>query len=134
MSHALALSPSGQLFVVPDEQAEPKLGLTDATRLIEAFAASSARGLELLASAFLQEPAIDVCLLARACPALFHCAVPQPESGDRRRVERSRSPSGGVGHPGGGGATQEGLGVSERRRPRSVVGGTGYSHACGHRA
>ena len=56
MSHALALSPSGQLFVVPDEQAEPKLGLTDATGLIEAFAASSARGLELLASAFLHDP------------------------------------------------------------------------------
>jgi len=52
----LALSPGGHLFVEPDEQAEPKLNSADATRLTEAFAASGARGLELLASALLHEP------------------------------------------------------------------------------
>jgi len=44
------------LFVEPDGQAEPKLNSADATRLTEAFAASGARGLELLASAYLHEP------------------------------------------------------------------------------
>jgi non-specific serine/threonine protein kinase len=56
MSHALALSPGGRLFVQPDEQAEPKLSLAAATRLSEGFALSPSRGLELLASAFLQDP------------------------------------------------------------------------------
>ena len=56
MSHALALSPSGHLFVRPDEQAEPKLSPEVAARLTEGFAASAARGLELLASGFLHEP------------------------------------------------------------------------------
>jgi len=42
--------------VEPDDQAEPKLNPTAATRLTEAFAASGARGLELLASALLHEP------------------------------------------------------------------------------
>ena len=56
MSHALALSPGGHLFVEPDEQAEPKLSPTAAARLTEAFAASGARGLEMLASEFLHEP------------------------------------------------------------------------------
>ncbi len=56
MSYAVALSPGGHLFVEPDEQAEPKLSSTAGTQLTEAFAASGARGLELLASAFLHEP------------------------------------------------------------------------------
>ncbi|HXP62971.1 MAG TPA: SNF2 helicase-associated domain-containing protein, partial [Dongiaceae bacterium] len=56
MSHAIALSPGGHLVVEPDDQAEPKLNPTAATRLTEAFAASGARGLELLASALLHEP------------------------------------------------------------------------------
>jgi non-specific serine/threonine protein kinase len=43
------------LFVEPDEQAEPKLSQATASRLIEGFAASSARGLEMLASGFLHE-------------------------------------------------------------------------------
>jgi hypothetical protein len=55
VSHALALSPGGHLFVEPDEQAEPKLNLAVAMRLTEAFTASGARGLEMLASEFLQE-------------------------------------------------------------------------------
>jgi len=50
------LSPGGHLVVEPDDQAEPKLNPTAATRLTEAFAASGARGLELLASALLHEP------------------------------------------------------------------------------
>jgi len=56
MSHALALSPGGHLFVEPDEQAEPRLSQAAAARLTEGFAASSARGLELLAGEFLHEP------------------------------------------------------------------------------
>ncbi|HEX3718270.1 MAG TPA: DEAD/DEAH box helicase [Verrucomicrobiae bacterium] len=56
MSHALALSPGGHLLVEPDDQAEPKLNPSAATRLTEAFTASGARGLEILASEFLHEP------------------------------------------------------------------------------
>ncbi|MGO8699850.1 MAG: DEAD/DEAH box helicase [Limisphaerales bacterium] len=56
MSHTLALSPGGHLFVEPDEQAEPKLSQAAASRLTEGFAASPARGLEMLASGFLHEP------------------------------------------------------------------------------
>ncbi len=56
MSHALALSPGGHLSVEPDDQAEPQLNPAPATRLAEAFAASGACGLELLASEFLHEP------------------------------------------------------------------------------
>jgi non-specific serine/threonine protein kinase len=44
------------LFVEPDDQAEPKLSPEAAARLTGAFAASPARGLESLASAFLHEP------------------------------------------------------------------------------
>lgn len=55
MSYALALSPGGHLFVEPDDQAEPKLSPNAGTRLTEAFAASGARGLELLAAGFLHE-------------------------------------------------------------------------------
>jgi hypothetical protein len=56
VSHALALSPGGHLFVEPDDQAEPKLSPGAAAQLAEAFAASGAHGLELLASALLHEP------------------------------------------------------------------------------
>ena len=56
MSHALALSPGGHLFVQPDDQAEPKLSPAAAGRLTEGFAAAPARGLEMLASGFLHEP------------------------------------------------------------------------------
>jgi superfamily II DNA or RNA helicase len=55
MSHSLALSPGGHLFVHPDEQAAPKLSAAAAARLMDAFGASDARGLELLASEFLHE-------------------------------------------------------------------------------
>jgi len=50
------LSPGGQLRVEPDDQAEPKLSPAAAAELAEAFAASAARGLELLASGWLHEP------------------------------------------------------------------------------
>jgi non-specific serine/threonine protein kinase len=56
MSYALALSPAGHLFVEPDDQAEPKLSPSTATRLTEAFGAAPAPGLEALASGFLHEP------------------------------------------------------------------------------
>jgi non-specific serine/threonine protein kinase len=52
----LALSPGGHLFVEPDDQAEPKLSPAVAAQLAEGFAASGARGLELVASALLHEP------------------------------------------------------------------------------
>jgi non-specific serine/threonine protein kinase len=44
------------LFLEPDEQAEPKLNAAASKRLTEAFTASGARGLEILASEFLHEP------------------------------------------------------------------------------
>jgi non-specific serine/threonine protein kinase len=56
MSHTLAVSPGGHLFVEPDEQAEPKLSQATVLRLSEGFAASPACGLEMLASGFLHEP------------------------------------------------------------------------------
>lgn len=56
LSHALTLSPGGHLFVELDDLAEPKLKPAVATRLAEAFAASGAHGLELLASVLLHEP------------------------------------------------------------------------------
>jgi non-specific serine/threonine protein kinase len=56
MSLSIALSPGGHLFVQPDDQAEPKLSQATAARLGEAFAVSTARGLEMLASEFLHEP------------------------------------------------------------------------------
>jgi superfamily II DNA or RNA helicase len=56
MSHALALSPAGHLYVQSDEQAEPKLSAAAAALLTEAFATSTSRGLESLASEFLREP------------------------------------------------------------------------------
>ncbi len=56
MSHALALSPGGHLFVELDDQAEPKLSPASAARLTEAFATSAARGLELLAADCLHQP------------------------------------------------------------------------------
>ena len=52
MSHALALTPGGRLFVQPDEQIEPKLSPVAAARLAEGFASASARGLEMLASEY----------------------------------------------------------------------------------
>jgi len=56
MSHTLAVSPAGHLFVEPDEQVERKLRQATASRLTEGFAASPARGLEMLASGLLHEP------------------------------------------------------------------------------
>lgn len=56
MSHTLVLSPGGRLFVEPDEQAEPKLNPAAAGRLTEAFTASAAQGLELLAAELLHQP------------------------------------------------------------------------------
>jgi non-specific serine/threonine protein kinase len=56
MSHVLTLSPGGHLLLEADEQAEPKPGPAAALRLSEAFAASTACGLELLAGELLREP------------------------------------------------------------------------------
>ncbi len=56
MSHELALTPSGHLLVEADDEAQPKLSLGTATRLIDAFTESEAHGFELLASKFLHEP------------------------------------------------------------------------------
>lgn len=52
----MTLSPSGRLLAEPEEQAEPKLSQAAAARLTEAFADSTARGLELLAGEFLRQP------------------------------------------------------------------------------
>jgi len=55
MSHSLALSPAGHVFIEPDEQAEPKLSPAAVAVLQAAFGMSSARGLEALAGAFLND-------------------------------------------------------------------------------
>ncbi len=55
MSHELALSPGGHLFVEPNELAVPKLAVNSVARLSEAFSRSGARGLELLVSEFFQQ-------------------------------------------------------------------------------
>src|SRR6266513_2650340 len=54
--HALALSLGANCFVERTDQAERQLNPAAAARLAEAFGASGACGLELLASEFLHEP------------------------------------------------------------------------------
>ena len=56
MSHALALTPAGHLFFQADDQALPRLGDAVAASLGEGFAVDPSHGLELLASAYLNEP------------------------------------------------------------------------------
>jgi hypothetical protein len=75
MSHTLALSPGGHLFVEPDEQAGPKLSQATASRLTEGFAASPARGLEMLASGFLHEPLPPTFVFWRGLAQRFFTAL-----------------------------------------------------------
>jgi non-specific serine/threonine protein kinase len=75
MSHVLALSPGGHLNVQADEQAEPKLSAAAAARLAEAFTASSARGLELLASGFLQDALPPTLVFWRGLAQKFFTAL-----------------------------------------------------------
>jgi len=75
MSHALALSPTGHLFVEPDEQAEPMLSQTAAARLTQAFSESSARGLELLAGEFLDQPLSPTFVFWRGLAQRFFTAL-----------------------------------------------------------
>ena len=75
MSHSLALSPNGDLFVEPDDQAEPKLNASAATRLTGAFAASGGQGLEILASEFLDEPLSPTFVFWRALARRYFTAL-----------------------------------------------------------
>jgi non-specific serine/threonine protein kinase len=75
MSHALALSPGGHLYVQPDEPAEPKLSQGAAARLTEAFATSTSRGLELLASGFLHDPLPPTFVFWRGLAQRFFTAL-----------------------------------------------------------
>jgi superfamily II DNA or RNA helicase len=75
MSHALALSPGGHLYVQPDEQAEPKLSPSAATRLTEAFGSSPSHGLELLASSFLNHPLPPTFVFWRGLAQRFFTAL-----------------------------------------------------------
>ncbi|MHB8523686.1 MAG: DEAD/DEAH box helicase [Limisphaerales bacterium] len=83
MSHALTLSPGGHLLVETDEQAEPKLSPATALRLSEAFAASTAAGLESLAGEFLREPLPPTFVfwrgLAQSCFTAL-CHHPDPDA------------------------------------------------------
>jgi non-specific serine/threonine protein kinase len=63
------------LYVQPDESAEPKLSAGAAARLTEGFAASPARGLELLASAFLHEGLPPTFVFWRGLAARFFTAL-----------------------------------------------------------
>ena len=71
----MALSPGGHLLVEPDDQAEPKLNPAAATRLAEAFAASGARGLEMLVSEFLHEPLPPTCGFWRGLARRYFTAL-----------------------------------------------------------
>jgi len=75
MSHTLALSPGGHLFVEPDEQAEPKLSQATASRLTEGFATSPACGLDMLASGFLHEPLPQAFVFWRGLAQRFSTAL-----------------------------------------------------------
>ncbi len=55
MSHTLHLSPAGHLLFRPDDSALPALSTAAASQLAEGFEAGAARGLELLASRYLDE-------------------------------------------------------------------------------
>ncbi len=82
MSLALALTPSGQLLVKPDEQAEPKLAATVVARLSDVFGDSAAAGMELLASALLHEPLPATLAYWRGMARRFYTALcHQPEAG-----------------------------------------------------
>lgn len=84
MSHALALSPGGHLFVQADEQAEPRLNPNVAARLLESFTASAASGLELLAGDLLNEPLPPTFAFWRGLAKRFFTALchnPSPETG-----------------------------------------------------
>jgi hypothetical protein len=74
MSHSLALSPGGRLFVQPDEQAEPKLSQAAAARLTEGFAAA---------------PAVDV-------PAAPPTPPSASASAPKRGVKRKQKPHRGL--------------------------------------
>ena len=56
MSHALALSPGGRIFLRPDPTAEPAPAPAALARLTAAFATTDAPGLELMAGQLLDEP------------------------------------------------------------------------------
>jgi non-specific serine/threonine protein kinase len=75
MSLALVLSPGGHLHVERDENAEPGLKPGIATRLAEAFASSSARGLELLGGPLLHEPLPPTFVFWRGLAQRFFTAL-----------------------------------------------------------
>jgi SNF2 family DNA or RNA helicase len=110
MSHTLALSPAGHLFVEPDEQAEPKLSQTAGSRLSEGFAISPARGLEMLASGFLDEALPPPFVFWRGVAQRFFTAlchqpnlenvstitIPKPSEGDWSALADSAPPMKGL--------------------------------------
>jgi superfamily II DNA or RNA helicase len=110
MSHALALTPGGHLFVEPDEQAEPKLSPAALARLTEGFAAAPARGLEMLASEFLHEAlppsfAFWRRLAQRLFTALCHnpdlqnassISIPKPSAAERSALAEAAPPMKGL--------------------------------------
>ena len=93
MSHALTLTPGGHLLVQPDEQANPALSQAGAARLAEGFAASPARGLELLASAFLHEPLPPTFVFWRGLAQRFFTALcHNPDLQDATSIVISKPP------------------------------------------
>lgn len=123
VSHALALSPGGHLFVEPDEQAEPKLNPAIATRLTEAFTASGARGLEILVSEFLHEPLPPTFgfwreLARRYFTALCH----NPNLDSAAGLSVTRSGEERLDRAGRNRAADEGPGVFERRSIGPAMG------------
>jgi non-specific serine/threonine protein kinase len=96
MSHGLTLSPGGHLLVEADEQAEPKLRAAVALRLQEAFAASTAAGLELLAGEFLREPLPPTFGfwrgLAQSCFTAL-CHHPEPDASTEPATPRPDDPA-----------------------------------------
>jgi len=110
VSHSLALSPGGHLLVELNGKAEPKINPATAMQLTEAFTASVAQGLELLASALLHEalpPTFDFWrgLARRYFTALCHnpsqataneLTVAKPSEGDWIELMETAPPNEGA--------------------------------------
>ena len=95
MSHALALSPGGHVFLEPDELAQPQLSPAAAERLGAAFASSSACGLAALAGEFLHAVLPPTFVFWRGLARKFFttlCHNPNLEDSVRLSIPRPAEP------------------------------------------
>jgi SNF2-related domain/SNF2 Helicase protein/Helicase conserved C-terminal domain len=93
MSLELVLSPAGQLLVEPADDVEPRLSPSTINRVREAFGASAAHGLELLASAALHEPLPPVLAFWREFARRYFTSVcHRPAVGDPKSTPPTTPP------------------------------------------